>query len=64
MGLKFSCLKGLPFCNSNEEIPSGTSDSHLNVPDIIVTPPTPTGTMTSRATGQGASSGPADKSCC
>ncbi|MEE6500388.1 hypothetical protein FKM82_003764 [Ascaphus truei] len=44
-----------------EEVPTGFSNSHLDVPDIIVTPPTPTGTMTSRGTSLQAHLGPAKK---
>ncbi|XP_038609741.1 uncharacterized protein C16orf74 homolog [Tachyglossus aculeatus] len=46
MGLKLSCLKGFKMCvsssSSNEEAPV-LNDKHLDVPDIIITPPTPTG---------------------
>uniref|UniRef100_A0A8C2TVN6 Uncharacterized protein n=1 Tax=Coturnix japonica TaxID=93934 RepID=A0A8C2TVN6_COTJA len=58
MGLKLSCLKGLKMCVSSGNGSSGTPEQdgkHLHVPSIIVTPPTPTGTMlcrdTWRATG-------------
>ncbi|XP_055002254.1 uncharacterized protein C16orf74 homolog [Sorex araneus] len=46
MGLKLSCLKGLKLCvghsDGQDEAPV-LSDKSLPVPDIIVTPPTPTG---------------------
>ncbi|XP_023350856.1 uncharacterized protein C16orf74 homolog [Sarcophilus harrisii] len=44
MGLKLSCLKGFKMCvssNSNEETPV-LNAKQVDVPDIIVTPPTPT----------------------
>lgn len=49
MGLKISCLKGFKSC-----VTSGSSQApiangkHLRVPAIIITPPTPTGTMLTR----------------
>uniref|UniRef100_A0A8C6D743 GINS complex subunit 2 n=1 Tax=Moschus moschiferus TaxID=68415 RepID=A0A8C6D743_MOSMO len=46
MGLKLTCLKGLKMCvsssGSHDEAPV-LSDKHLDVPNIIITPPTPTG---------------------
>ncbi|XP_022438705.1 uncharacterized protein C16orf74 homolog isoform X2 [Delphinapterus leucas] len=44
MGLKLTCLKGLKMCvsGSRDEAPV-LSDKHLDVPNIIITPPTPTG---------------------
>uniref|UniRef100_A0A4X1T8F8 Uncharacterized protein n=2 Tax=Sus scrofa TaxID=9823 RepID=A0A4X1T8F8_PIG len=45
MGLKLTCLKGLKMCvsgSSHDEAPV-LSDKHLDVPNIIITPPTPTG---------------------
>ncbi|XP_058530801.1 uncharacterized protein C16orf74 homolog [Ochotona princeps] len=47
MGLKLSCLKGFKMCvssasSSHDQAPV-LSDKHLDVPDIIITPPTPTG---------------------
>ncbi|XP_004693582.1 PREDICTED: uncharacterized protein C16orf74 homolog [Condylura cristata] len=51
MGLKPSCLKGLKMCvsssGSHDEAPV-LSDKHLDVPDIIITPPTPTGVVLQR----------------
>uniref|UniRef100_A0A8C5UWP8 Chromosome 16 open reading frame 74 n=1 Tax=Microcebus murinus TaxID=30608 RepID=A0A8C5UWP8_MICMU len=52
MGLKLSCLKGLKMCvssgsGSHDEAPV-LSGKHLDVPDIIITPPTPTGMMLPR----------------
>uniref|UniRef100_A0A673VCP3 Chromosome 16 open reading frame 74 n=1 Tax=Suricata suricatta TaxID=37032 RepID=A0A673VCP3_SURSU len=49
MGLKLSCLKGLRMCSggSHDEAPV-LSSKHLDVPSIIVTPPTPTGAMLPR----------------
>nr|XP_020138317.1 uncharacterized protein C16orf74 homolog isoform X4 [Microcebus murinus] len=55
MGLKLSCLKGaaqlIPVCcsgsGSHDEAPV-LSGKHLDVPDIIITPPTPTGMMLPR----------------
>ncbi|XP_043836073.1 uncharacterized protein C16orf74 homolog [Dromiciops gliroides] len=49
MGLKLSCLKGFKMCvssnSSNEEAPV-LNAKQLDVPDIIVTPPTPTSSTT------------------
>ncbi|CAI9162254.1 unnamed protein product [Rangifer tarandus platyrhynchus] len=46
MGLKLTCLKGLKMCvsssGSHDEAPV-LSNKHLDVPNIIITPPTPTG---------------------
>ncbi|XP_040591760.1 uncharacterized protein C16orf74 homolog isoform X2 [Mesocricetus auratus] len=53
MGLKPSCMKGFKMCvssssssssnnNHHEEAPV-LNDKHLRVPNIIITPPTPTG---------------------
>ncbi|XP_037671560.1 uncharacterized protein C16orf74 homolog isoform X2 [Choloepus didactylus] len=47
MGLKLSCLKGFKMCvssssSSHDEAPV-LSGKHLDVPNIIITPPTPTG---------------------
>ncbi|XP_010004565.1 PREDICTED: DNA replication complex GINS protein PSF2-like [Chaetura pelagica] len=58
MGHKFSCLKGLKTCVSSREDSEGTpvtppGNNHLDVPSIIVTPPTPTGTALSREPRQG-----------
>ncbi|XP_003209929.2 uncharacterized protein C16orf74 homolog [Meleagris gallopavo] len=53
MGLKLSCLKGLKMCVSSGNGSTGTPEAdgkHLHVPSIIVTPPTPTGTMLCRDT--------------
>ncbi|XP_070941152.1 uncharacterized protein C16orf74 homolog isoform X1 [Macaca nemestrina] len=55
MGLKMSCLKGFKMCvssssSSHEEAPV-LNDKHLDVPDIIITPPTPTGMMLPRDSG-------------
>lgn len=52
MGLKLSCLKGLKMCvsssgSSHDEAPV-LNDKHLDVPNIIITPPTPTGMMLPR----------------
>uniref|UniRef100_A0A2K5EF24 Chromosome 16 open reading frame 74 n=1 Tax=Aotus nancymaae TaxID=37293 RepID=A0A2K5EF24_AOTNA len=52
MGLKMSCLKGFKMCvssssSSHEEAPV-LNDKNLDVPDIIITPPTPTGMMLPR----------------
>ncbi|XP_047646538.1 uncharacterized protein C16orf74 homolog [Phacochoerus africanus] len=50
MGLKLTCLKGLKLCvsgSSHDEAPV-LSDKHLDVPNIIVTPPTPTGVILPR----------------
>ncbi|KAM6176938.1 uncharacterized protein C16orf74 homolog [Erethizon dorsatum] len=51
MGLKLSCLKGFKTCvstsGSHDEAPV-LSDKHLDVPDIIITPPTPTGMILPR----------------
>ncbi|XP_063103829.1 uncharacterized protein C16orf74 homolog [Cavia porcellus] len=55
MGLKLSCLKGFKMCvsasGSHDEAPV-LSNKHLAVPDIIVTPPTPTGTVLPRDASQ------------
>ncbi|XP_055476735.1 uncharacterized protein C16orf74 homolog [Psammomys obesus] len=57
MGLKPSCLKGFKMCvssgsgNSHDEAPV-LSDKHLSVPNIIITPPTPTGVALSRDSKQ------------
>uniref|UniRef100_A0A2K6GAT0 Chromosome 16 open reading frame 74 n=1 Tax=Propithecus coquereli TaxID=379532 RepID=A0A2K6GAT0_PROCO len=56
MGLKPSCLKGFKMCvssssGSHDEAPV-LSDKHLDVPDIIITPPTPTGMMLPRDSRQ------------
>uniref|UniRef100_A0A8C0JRN5 Uncharacterized protein n=1 Tax=Canis lupus dingo TaxID=286419 RepID=A0A8C0JRN5_CANLU len=56
MGLKLSCLKGLKMCgsssgSSHDEAPV-LSDKHLDVPNIIITPPTPTGMMLPRDSRQ------------
>ncbi|KAM4800337.1 uncharacterized protein C16orf74 homolog [Urocitellus parryii] len=46
MGLRLSCLKGFKMCvsasSSHDEAPV-LSDKNLDVPNIIITPPTPTG---------------------
>uniref|UniRef100_A0A8D2E038 Chromosome 16 open reading frame 74 n=1 Tax=Sciurus vulgaris TaxID=55149 RepID=A0A8D2E038_SCIVU len=51
MGLRLSCLKGFKMCvsasSSHDEAPV-LSDKHLDVPNIIITPPTPTGMMLPR----------------
>ncbi|XP_036202695.1 uncharacterized protein C16orf74 homolog [Myotis myotis] len=51
MGLKLSCLKGFKMCvsssSSHDEAPV-LSNKHLDVPNIIITPPTPTGMMLPR----------------
>uniref|UniRef100_A0A8C3WEG0 Chromosome 16 open reading frame 74 n=1 Tax=Catagonus wagneri TaxID=51154 RepID=A0A8C3WEG0_9CETA len=50
MGLKLTCLKGLKMCvsgSSHDEAPV-LSDKHLDVPNIIITPPTPTGVILPR----------------
>ncbi|XP_024411623.2 uncharacterized protein C16orf74 homolog [Desmodus rotundus] len=51
MGLKLSCLKGFKMCvssgSSHDEAPV-LSTKHLDVPNIIITPPTPTGMMLPR----------------
>lgn len=52
MGLKPSCLKGFKMCvssssNNHDEAPV-LNDKHLSVPNIIITPPTPTGVGLSR----------------
>ncbi|XP_069871917.1 uncharacterized protein C16orf74-like [Dipodomys merriami] len=48
MGLKMSCLKGFKMCvntsGSHDEAPV-LNDKNLDVPNIIITPPTPTGSM-------------------
>uniref|UniRef100_A0A2R9CDL1 Uncharacterized protein n=1 Tax=Pan paniscus TaxID=9597 RepID=A0A2R9CDL1_PANPA len=54
MGLKMSCLKGFQMCvssssSSHDEAPV-LNDKHLDVPDIIITPPT-TGMMLPRDSG-------------
>uniref|UniRef100_A0AAA9RVQ0 Chromosome 16 open reading frame 74 n=3 Tax=Bos TaxID=9903 RepID=A0AAA9RVQ0_BOVIN len=53
MGLKLTCLKGLKMCvsssGSHDEAPV-LSDKHLDVPNIIITPPTPTGVALPRDT--------------
>ncbi|XP_036780073.2 uncharacterized protein C16orf74 homolog [Manis pentadactyla] len=54
MGLKLSCLKGFKMCVSSsgrDEAPV-LSDKHLDVPSIIITPPTPTGMMLPRDSRQ------------
>uniref|UniRef100_A0A7N5JZF6 Chromosome 16 open reading frame 74 n=1 Tax=Ailuropoda melanoleuca TaxID=9646 RepID=A0A7N5JZF6_AILME len=55
MGLKLSCLKGFKMCGSSsgshDEAPV-LSDKHLDVPNIIITPPTPTGMMLPRDSRQ------------
>ncbi|XP_051685235.2 uncharacterized protein C16orf74 homolog [Oryctolagus cuniculus] len=52
MGLKLSCLTGFKMCvssagSSHDQAPV-LSDKHLDVPDIIITPPTPTGVLLPR----------------
>ncbi|XP_019063485.1 uncharacterized protein C16orf74 homolog isoform X3 [Fukomys damarensis] len=51
MGLKLSCLKGFKTCvstsGSHDEAPV-LSGKHLDVPNIVITPPTPTGTVLPR----------------
>ncbi|XP_062032841.1 uncharacterized protein C16orf74 homolog [Lepus europaeus] len=52
MGLKLSCLSGFKMCvsstgSSHDQAPV-LSDKHLDVPDIIITPPTPTGVLLPR----------------
>ncbi|XP_045149773.1 uncharacterized protein C16orf74 homolog [Echinops telfairi] len=47
MGLKLSCLKGFKMCvssssSSQDEASPVLGDKNLTVPNIIVTPPTPT----------------------
>uniref|UniRef100_A0A8C5Q6E6 Uncharacterized protein n=1 Tax=Leptobrachium leishanense TaxID=445787 RepID=A0A8C5Q6E6_9ANUR len=54
----------LHFCNSSEDVPVEISSVLLNVPDIVVTPPTPTGTLNSRSAGQQADSNTEEKICC
>ncbi|KAM6225174.1 uncharacterized protein C16orf74 homolog [Rhynchocyon petersi] len=54
MGLKLSCLKGFKMCvssSSHEEAPV-LNDKHLDVPNIIITPPTPTSMTLPRASQQ------------
>uniref|UniRef100_G1RKU3 Chromosome 16 open reading frame 74 n=1 Tax=Nomascus leucogenys TaxID=61853 RepID=G1RKU3_NOMLE len=55
MGLKMSCLKGFQMCvisnSSNHDEAPVLNDKHLDVPDIIITPPTPTGMMLPRDSG-------------
>lgn len=58
MGLKLSCLKGLKMCvssgnGSDRTQAASPGEKHLHVPSIIVTPPTPTGTMLSREARRG-----------
>ncbi|XP_021025448.1 uncharacterized protein C16orf74 homolog [Mus caroli] len=55
MGLKPSCLKGFKMCvsssssnNNNHDEAPVLNDKHLSVPNIIITPPTPTGMGLSR----------------
>lgn len=53
MGLKPSCLKGFKMCvssssSSNHDEAPVLNDKHLSVPNIIITPPTPTGVGLSR----------------
>ncbi|XP_021076152.1 uncharacterized protein C16orf74 homolog [Mus pahari] len=54
MGLKPSCLKGFKMCvssssnNNNHDEAPVLNDKHLSVPNIIITPPTPTGVGLSR----------------
>ncbi|XP_063168881.1 uncharacterized protein C16orf74 homolog [Candoia aspera] len=47
MGLSFSCLKGFKMCVSGGGVSSSEvavmAEKRLRVPDIIITPPTPTG---------------------
>ncbi|XP_052583056.1 uncharacterized protein C16orf74 homolog isoform X2 [Peromyscus californicus insignis] len=59
MGLKPSCLKGFKMCvssssssNNNHDEAPVLNDKHLSVPNIIITPPTPTGTGLSRDSKQ------------
>ncbi|XP_040266421.1 uncharacterized protein C16orf74 homolog isoform X1 [Bufo bufo] len=52
MGLHVSCLKALQMCNSSDEASRRFPDRHLNVPDIIITPPTPTGTLNAKTAVQ------------
>uniref|UniRef100_A0A8C5LBG1 RIKEN cDNA 1190005I06 gene n=1 Tax=Jaculus jaculus TaxID=51337 RepID=A0A8C5LBG1_JACJA len=52
MGLKLSCLRGFKMCvssssSSHDEAPV-LSGKHLDVPNIIITPPTPTGMVLPR----------------
>uniref|UniRef100_A0A8C4P4L7 Uncharacterized protein n=1 Tax=Dromaius novaehollandiae TaxID=8790 RepID=A0A8C4P4L7_DRONO len=61
MGLKLSCLKGLKTCvsgGSGERQAAAGGEKHLRVPAIIVTPPTPTGTMLAREPRGGQTAGP------
>ncbi|XP_033012816.1 uncharacterized protein C16orf74 homolog [Lacerta agilis] len=57
MGLSLSCLKGFKThvnrggSSSSGDIPV-MADKRLKVPDIIITPPTPTGKALSRDTRQ------------
>ncbi|XP_013928160.1 PREDICTED: uncharacterized protein C16orf74 homolog [Thamnophis sirtalis] len=47
MGLNISCLKGFKMCVSGAGVGSSEvavmAEKRLRVPDIIITPPTPTG---------------------
>ncbi|CAH2324109.1 Hypothetical predicted protein [Pelobates cultripes] len=64
MGIRLSCLKGRHVCSPNEDAPIEISNIHLKVPDIIVTPPTPTGTLSSRSAGQQSESDTDENLCC
>ncbi|XP_008826114.1 uncharacterized protein C16orf74 homolog [Nannospalax galili] len=56
MGLKLSCLKGFKMCvssnSSNHDEAPVLNEKNLTVPNIIITPPTPTGMGLSRDTRQ------------
>ncbi|CAH7052937.1 CUNH16orf74 [Phodopus roborovskii] len=61
MGLKLSCMKGFKMCvsssnnssiNNNHDEAPVLNDKHLSVPNIIITPPTPTGVGLARDSKQ------------
>lgn len=46
MGLKLCCLRGFHMCVGSSEEDSVLKDKSLDVPNIVITPPTPTPTGT------------------
>lgn len=58
MGLEVSCLKGFKVCVSGgeqelEEPPASKEEGHLQVPSIVITPPSPTGETSSNSEESG-----------
>ncbi|XP_057568817.1 uncharacterized protein C16orf74 homolog isoform X2 [Hippopotamus amphibius kiboko] len=52
MGLKLTCLKGLKMCvsssSSRRDAAPVLGHKHLDPPNIVITPPTPTGAVLPR----------------